>query len=197
MRTIISNIPSWHGFMKGQDTLTVGYPWIALGAILALERLLEPSWRVLELGSGGSTVFWGRRCASVQSYETDLVWACDVREAVRGLPVEVTYCPTVAAIAEQIAALPRHSVDLLVVDHADPERHAIKRNPNRLPLAVAAMPVLKKGGFLLVDNYTCFGMQHFDWSGFTVFTFDEAGGLGPKMRRYSGHGTRLGQWVAA
>lgn len=198
MRTILSQMPSWPAFMKGQDTLRVGYPWLALGAILTLERVLQPTWRVLELGSGGSTLFWGRRCAAVQSYETDLAWADRVREAVKGLRhVVVTHCATVGLIAEQLAAVPARSVDLLVIDHGDPERQAIRRNPNRLPLALAALPALRPGGWLLVDNYDCFGMQHFDWSDFTVFTFDEAGGVAPKTRRYSGRGTRLGQWVPA
>lgn len=198
MKTILTQMPAWTSYIKGQDTLRIGYPWLALGAILTLERLLQPTWRVLELGSGGSTLFWGRRCASVQSYETDLGWATRVREAVKGLAhVVVTHCATVGAIAEQLAAVPARSVDLVLVDHADPERHAMKRNPNRLPLALAALPTLKPGGWLLVDNYDCFGMQRFDWSAFTVFTFDEAGGLAPKTRRYSGRGTRLGQLVAA
>ncbi len=83
------------------------------------------------------------------------------------------------------------------MDHADPERQAIKRNPNRLPLALAALPSLKPGGWLLVDNYDCFGMQAFDWTPFQVFTFDEAGGLAPKTKRYSGRGTRLGQLQVA
>lgn len=197
MRTILSKMPEWPRYMQGHDTLTVGYPWLSLGAILTLERLLQPTWRVLELGSGGSTVFWGRRCASVQSFETDATWAQNVKEATVGLPVKVTRCATVESIAEQLVFVEPKSVDFLVIDHNDPARQAIRRNPNRLPLAMAALHTLKPGGWLLVDNYDCFGMQAFDWSPFSVFTFDEAGGLAPKTRRYSGRGTRLGQLVAA
>lgn len=196
MKTILSTMPAWPQFMLGQDTLTIGYPWIALGAILTLERLLQPTWHVLELGSGGSTLFWARRCASVQSFETDLAWADRVRAAVSGLAATVTYCATVAAIAERLAAVPPRSVDLLVIDHGDPERHVRGRNPQRLPLALAALRLLKPQGWLLVDNYDCFGMERFDWSAFKVFTFDEAGGF-YRSRKYSGRGTRLGQWVPA
>ncbi len=197
MKSILSKMPEWHSYMKGHGTLKVGYPWLSLGAILTLERLLQPTWRVLEFGSGGSTVFWGRRCASVQSFETDTVWADRVTTAAKGLPVTVTPCPTVEAIADHVATVDAESIDLLVIDHNDPARQAIRRNPNRLPLAMAALPTLKPGGWLVVDNYDCFGMHKFDWSPFSVFTFDEAGGLAPKTRRYSGRGTRLGQLVAA
>ncbi len=196
MKTILSKMPDWGRFMLGQDTLTIGYPWMALGAILTLERLLQPTWRVLELGSGGSTLFFARRCASVQSYETDETWAKRVTAAVTGLQASVTFCASVSAIGEHLATVPDRSIDLLVIDHGDPERHALGRNPVRLPLAIAALSTLKTGGWLLVDNYDCFGMHAFDWSGFTVFTFDEAGGFF-KTRKYSGRGTRLGQLVAA
>jgi len=198
MRTILSQMPPWPAYIKGQDTLKIGYPWLALGAILTLERLVQPTWRVLEFGSGGSTLFWGRRCASVQSYETDRGWAERVRVAVKALKhVVVTHCATVGVIAEQIASMPVRSVDLVLVDHADPERKAIGRNPNRRPLAEAVLPTLKSGGWLIVDNYDSFGMKEFDWSGFAkVFTFDEAGGIAPKSRRYSGRGTRLAQVAA-
>ncbi len=198
MRTILSQMPPWASYIKGQDTLKVGYPWLALGAILTLERIVEPTWRVLELGSGGSTLFWGRRCAHVQSYETDRGWADRVREAVKGLAhVVVTHCATAGEIAERVAAMPSRSVDLVLVDHADPARKAIGRNPNRLPLTEAALPTVKPGGWVIVDNYDSFGMKAFDWSVFAkVFTFDEAGGLAPKTRRYSGRGTRLAQVAA-
>lgn len=197
MKTILSQMPDWASFMRGQDTLRIGYPWIALGAILALERLLQPMWRVLELGSGGSTVFWAKRCAAVQSLETDAEWARHVTAAVAGMgQATVTHCPTVAVMAQYVSAVPAASVDVLVVDHGDPERHALRKNPNRLPLAIAAVHTLKVGGWLVVDNYACFGMQRFDWSAFAVWTFDEPGRV-PGGRAYSGHGTRLGQRMAA
>lgn len=177
--------------MLGQDTLTIGYPWFALGAILTLERLLQPTWRVLELGSGGSTVFFRRHCASVQSFETDPTWAANVRAATAGLAT-VSHCATVEAIGSQLVTLSSRSVDLLVIDHGDPERHARGRNPIRLPLALAALHTLKPNGWIVVDNYDCFGMERFDWSAFDVFTFDEAGGFNTS-RKYSGRGTRLGQ----
>ena len=196
MRTIVSQMPEWSHYIKGHDTLTLGYPWFALGAILTMERLCQQSWKVLELGSGGSTLFWARRCGSVQSYETDPTWAQLVREAVKGLSATVTYCASVEMIRQALATLAPHSVDLLVIDHDDPERHAIGRNPIRLPLALDALPLLKPGGWLIVDNYDSFGMHAFDWSGFQTFTFDEVGGFN-KWRRYSGRGTRLGQRVVA
>lgn len=192
MKTILSKMPEWPQYIKGQDTLTVGYPWLALGAILALERILQPTWRVLELGSGGSTVFLARRCASVQSFETDATWGHRVQRAVTGLTATVTHCATVEDIGAELDRIPRASMDLVVIDHADPARAAIQRTANRLPLTLMALPTLKVGGWLVVDNYDAFGMREFDWSPFHVITCDEAGGVFMKTRRYSGRGTRLG-----
>ena len=50
-------------------------PWITYPALRVLPQLLQPSFRVLEYGSGGSSLWFGRRVAQVVSVEHDRDWA--------------------------------------------------------------------------------------------------------------------------
>lgn len=61
MKTIVGKITSRRTFIKGEDTLKIGYPWLTYGAIIALEAIVNKRMRVLEFGSGGSTIFWAKK----------------------------------------------------------------------------------------------------------------------------------------
>ena len=85
MKTIITDIPDYKTFYKGQKTLEIGYPWITFGAIMALEKILADSkgrFNILEMGSGGSTLFFQNRCASLVSFEDDPQWVEKVKEKI-------------------------------------------------------------------------------------------------------------------
>ena len=77
-----------------------------LGAIYELDILLCPSDCVLEFGSGGSTLFFARRCHEVYSYETDIDWHNSVRDilnrdtGVIASAVVYSYCPHVLGFRE-------------------------------------------------------------------------------------------------
>lgn len=49
-------------------------PWLPYSFVRHLRRLCERSWRVLEFGSGASTVWLARRVAHVISHEHDAAW---------------------------------------------------------------------------------------------------------------------------
>lgn len=46
-------------------------PWLTPGSIYRLDELCKPTDTVLEVGSGGSTFFFARRCKHIVSVETD------------------------------------------------------------------------------------------------------------------------------
>jgi len=171
-------------YLKGRGALEIaGYPWLTLGAVQALELIVRPEHAVLELGSGGSTVFFARRAARVRSLETDPVWAGYMDTVLRlseASNVRLT-CASLRATAADLAAEPDGSYDLVLIDHRDPRRTG--RPLMRLPLALAALPKLKAGGWLVVDNYAICGMQRLDTRGWDVWTFDDLD--------WPGRGTRL------
>jgi len=58
----------------GKETLEYEVPWLVPEAIFLLDKLLTKDMRVLEFGSGGSTLFFSKRTRSVTSFEDDLKW---------------------------------------------------------------------------------------------------------------------------
>ena len=199
--SIIDQLPSYGRFLGGKNTLGIGYPWLSVGAILCLEQCvyggtmaLEEPKRVLEFGSGGSTIFFAKRAEYVRSIETDKGWAPKTAEALatHGVAdkVELTVCtnPESEAI---VSALPDRSFDLLLVDHAADEsvtHNGSRRRFNRKPLAMCGLPKLKSTGWLVVDNYAMHGMEDFDYAGWDTWHFDDL--------RYSGRGTLIGRLKA-
>ena len=181
MDTIVSLLPRRWKFLRGRESLTIGYPGLTPGAIIALEQIIMPDWSVLELGSGGSTVFWAKHCGVVKSFETIQEWAGRTRAFIAGYPKATVMLGTPGQIAEIVWAEPDGSFDLALVDHKD----YFHVHTDRLPLALAVVPKVKVGGWLVVDNYAGYGMERFDYSSpmWEVYTFDDM--------RWQGRGTRL------
>lgn len=175
MKTIVAKIPSHRAFIKGQDSLKIGYPWLTYGAIIALESIVNKEIRVLEFGSGGSTIFWAKNCKSVKSYETDPQWYKNVKQKTKNLKnVEIILCERHLGL--ELKSEPNDYYDIVLID-SDP------KYARRLGLANNASSKLKTGGWLIIDNYQKFGMSDFDYSKWQVYTFDES--------HYTGLGTKL------
>ena len=176
MKTIISKIKSRKSFFDGSDTLLNKYPWLTFGAIIFLENIVKPSYKVLEFGSGGSTLFFSKRAKSVKSYETNENWYKNVYEKTKKLDnVELIYSDR-KTMSNGIKQEKDNSIDMILID-TDPTRS------KRIDLANLSKSKVKIGGYLILDNYQKFGLNGFDYSDFEFYTFDEFG--------YTGKGTRI------
>ena len=179
MKTIISDIPDYETFYRGEQTVEIGYPWLTFGAIMMLEKILGDSrgtFNILEMGAGGSTIFFEKRCRRLLSLEDDRAWVKKLRRRVRSDHVQIRYkrCHQFVRI---IQAEPNRSFDIILADFGSGGAAYVKRQM----LLDVSIPKLKIGGWLILDNY-----QHlsFDYTtGWDVYTFD--------MLRYSGRGTRF------
>ena len=123
-------------------------PWIVPQAVGWLGRRIRSDWRVVELGSGRSTVWLGRRAGTVVAYEDNDWWIERARTLVadRGLAnVEIRHLP-VDEYVRELAALPDESVDLLVVDFLE------SPDAERPDAVRAGMPKVRPGGYLLLDD---------------------------------------------
>jgi predicted O-methyltransferase YrrM len=180
MKTIINDISSRQDFFNGRGLLEIGCAWLTFGAIMALEHILNKELAVLELGSGGSTVFFADRCESVTTIETDPGWVDMVLDRVKGYKNVNMFLRTEEQAVELVADYVNESFDVILIDTG---RKPDGSRPNRRLLAETAIPKLKVGGYLIIDNYLKFGNQDFDYSKWEVYTFDDFG--------YSGRGTRI------
>lgn len=134
------------------------HPWLAPGASRWLEENLRPHMRGFEWGSGRSTLWFARRLAHLTSIESDAAWFHQVSRQLqesgvanvelRHVPLDhresetyaLEYAP-LPANPSAILDLPDASLDFVVVD-----------GWYRPVCTRAALPKLKPGGLLLIDN---------------------------------------------
>ncbi len=173
MKTIISQLPNRRNYMRGRFTVEIGYPWITLGAIMEVERQANIEHNVLELGSGGSTIFFSRRCKSVKSYETVPKWAEKVRSALPQNSNATLIFGNEEELLNAVKKEPDNYYDWLIADQGNSYEF-------RLRMMNESVSKLKSGGFMIVDNYD---FMKFDYTGWKIHTYDYIG--------YHGKGTRI------
>jgi SAM-dependent methyltransferase len=54
-------------------------PWLCYSSIPVLDHLIKPDWKVIEFGSGMSTLYFSKRAGSVASIEHSEKWASRVK----------------------------------------------------------------------------------------------------------------------
>lgn len=169
----IKQLLRWIKDMRsGDNPLTRELPWMTYDAIDFLSSICLPGMKVFEWGSGGSTLFFARRCLQVTSIEHDVNWYVILSEKLaadsirnvdyKQIPAEKVqdwvqrdyrnpddYISndknsiglTYEKYARAIDTYAENFFDTVVVD-GRARNCCIKR----------AIPHVKKGGWLVVDN---------------------------------------------
>jgi hypothetical protein len=114
-------------------------PMMSYGLVEYLMGLDLSGFDLLELGGGHSTEFWSQRVGSVVTFETDAEWTKVL--VSRGFPNTEIRATTAHSIAADMRALGK-SFDAVIID----------ASASRYACAKAALPLLKPGGFILLDN---------------------------------------------
>jgi predicted O-methyltransferase YrrM len=123
-------------------------PWIVPAAVGWLGRRIRADWNVLELGSGRSTVWLGRRAGRVVTLEDNEYWLARARELVAEADldnVEIRRLP-VTEFAAVLAKLEPGRLDLLVVDFLESPQ------AERVEAVRVGREALRPGGLLLLDD---------------------------------------------
>lgn len=104
-----SSLPRWvRDRLTPGDPIARGLPWFSWAAIRWLDRWLQPSFTVHELGGGGSTLWFAQRVARVVTLESDARW-------LARLEGEIPHNVTLVHGASP-SALPAEHADLIVID---------------------------------------------------------------------------------
>jgi hypothetical protein len=161
--SLLRDFIPWHR-SQGRSTLEDGRPWITFEAVRILEHGLPAGAKVFEYGSGGSTLFLGRRAAQVVSVEHDPSWFAEVRAAVASLPaVEVVLALPRPATTEAEAAVASASpdfagqtfLDYVAVADRFPDHHfdlLIVDGRARPSAFFRGEPKVRIGGLVLLDD---------------------------------------------
>lgn len=162
----------------GKETLEYEIPWMVPGAIILLDELLTKDMRVLEFGSGGSTLFFSRRAKSVLSYESVRGWYNRMLDIVRGRGISNVELVFYAGRDVD----PVGPFDCILVDPlGDPRGWLVKKS----------IPLLTGPKILVLDNY---GRFPFDAQDTKLLAQQYRGDSVVKTYNfpgYSGRGTRV------
>lgn len=115
-------------------------PWLGYRATRRLAGLIGPETRVLEFGSGFSTVWLAQRGAEVLSIETRDEWAIRVESHLAAIPGHKVRI---------LRAEPPYSLDLVAGGEFD---FALVDGEGRDSAMAIALAVLRPGGHVYLDN---------------------------------------------
>jgi len=142
-------------YWKGNQTIENEIPWLTPKSIYRLDELLKKDFNVLEIGSGGSTLFYSRRCKTVTSIETDPPWYDAMKSILPNKHVSncnLNLCETIEEILEMIDKFDNKFNCIMV----DPHKKEVKtkRIINRDTIFSAIIKKVDKKGIIVLDNYT-------------------------------------------
>lgn len=134
-----------------------GYPWIVKASIEHIEKHLDYTSRVLEWGSGGSTIWFAKRGLTVTTIEHQWDWheaLTDFCNAKAIFNVIQLYRAAVPPEFKEYAEAPLHlgvdDYDVIMIDGADGyDRGYVGSRP---ACARIAARLLAPGGIIILDN---------------------------------------------
>ena len=128
-----------------EDCKVASLPWLTDRAISFLDNYLRehPDAKVLEFGSGGSTVWLAQRAKSVVSIEHHDAWYSEVSKTLvnKGLMPVVKYIHHPLPYYNVVDDFEADSFDLILVD-----------GRNRKGCLKHSLRLLKSGGILVLDD---------------------------------------------
>ena len=155
----------WHRSQQ-RSGLDDGRPWITFEATRAISRVLKPSMKVFEYGTGGSTLFFASRVARVVSVENDPAWFEVMQARLRDRPnVEISLAPGEPAAGPEDEAYPsrsassQHLTFRRYVQSIDrfPDGHfdvLLVEGRSRPAAFFRGEPKVKVGGMIVLDDST-------------------------------------------
>lgn len=138
---LLRNAPQavWTSARAGLTGQRPNRPWISYDGQAALAAFLTPQSKVLEFGSGMSTLWYARHAGHVVSIESDQAWFGMIGERISQQPnVDYRFAETLDAY---IGAAPDQLYDLIMID-----------GRWRDSCADFAMRHLAPGGVIYLDN---------------------------------------------
>ena len=149
----MSNLVVPNGYWSGYKRLENELPWLTPKSILKLDDLLTEDMKVLEFGSGGSTLFFSKRVKSVLSFESDQSWIDKVHKIL--LRKKITNVEIVAYSSEKDLSqiLPTELFNCVLIDNVPK-----KSNVTRDWILQRVTGLLRSPKVLILDNYNLGGL---------------------------------------
>ena len=131
-----------HKLTKGfyQDKNNEPLPWFTYPCIEFLKTINLKDKKILEFGSGSSTLFWENKAKSVISVEKDLEWYVNLKKKINNNSTKIYHFDS----DKDYSNYPKNltsKFDIIVIDGAD-RKNCLKNSIN----------LLSNNGFIIFDN---------------------------------------------
>ncbi|MDA9171057.1 glycosyltransferase [Alphaproteobacteria bacterium] len=125
-------------------------PWLTPSAIKKLKKLIKNDFVGFEFGSGRSTLWFAKRCASISSIETSLIWKNKILNSAKKESLNNINIHLVDQLSEdfenyylaEIQSIRDESLDFVLVDGKIRDLSTLK-----------SIPKIKPGGMIIIDNF--------------------------------------------
>ena len=137
-------------FWRGNYCLDYSLPWICPQSIIDLVSILKPEFKVLEFGSGGSTLFLSERVSEVVSFEAGEVWIEKVKQEIKKKEkknIKLNLVSRQSELIKAISSFPENYFDLVIVDIGTQ-----LQGRSREQLFLASIPKMITGAYYVLDN---------------------------------------------
>lgn len=147
--------PYLNNYISPQSPVDLELPWFSYSAIWFLDQAIKSNMAVYEYGSGGSTLYFSKRCARVISIEDKLEWYERVGQILRERNMtnaDLRLAPADLTSVERFRAsvypdaLPKEAADVVVVDGSEESAHV------RPVCFEVAESRVRPGGMIIVDD---------------------------------------------
>jgi hypothetical protein len=147
--------PYLSNYISPRSPVDLELPWFSYSAIRFLDKTVKPDMLVYEYGSGGSTLYFSKRCARVVSVEDNSRWFERVGWILHRRNItnaDLRFAPADLTSIERFRAsvypdaLPRELADIIVVDGSE---ESIQIRPVCFEIAESRV---KPGGMIIVDD---------------------------------------------
>lgn len=139
-------------FTEAMLRRTSGYhpavPWLCYHAIKPVESLINRDSRVLEFGSGMSTVWFAQRCRFVHSIEHEPQWHEYIRSLLGRKHLTNVRLELRTSDYAELSAYPDGTIDFVLVDGLEREK-----------CVDAALAKVRPGGSIYLDNSDKVGVR--------------------------------------
>lgn len=129
------------------EKLGVPFPWYTGEFLKVLDRMNLEDKIVFEYGLGSSSIWYALRGAELFGVDHDPVWYEVVRDQLNKLKTKnsqrLALCPDKSNYVAAIRFMATPAFDMVVVDGEYWRDECVK----------AALPFIKKGGYMIVDNW--------------------------------------------
>ena len=129
-------------------------PWLGPQAVKLLDELLEPYFNGLEAGAGRSTVWIAMRVRQLVALEEEEGWLIRVRKRVAQAGLHNVTLQRISGSGDELTNNYRHA--LSSVPHESLHFATVDSENERDNIALALLPKIKPGGFLMLDNANWF-----------------------------------------